>query len=223
VLVTFLRENLDVFTWQISDMPGILREVIEHRLEIDPAFKPIKQKERRYTSERSEAIRLEINKLLEAGFIRPVDYPIWLEIPVLVEKPDRSWRMCIDYMSLNKACPKDEYPLPRICQIMDSTASCELLSFLDAYSGYHQISLAVDNEEKTSFIMPFGIFCYTKMAFRLKNGGATYKKCVHTVLESQIGRNVEAYIDDIVVKWRKRGDLLSDLEETFLATSENSE
>jgi hypothetical protein len=83
---------------------------------------------------------------------------------------------------------------------------------LDAYSGYHQISLAIDDEEKTTFIMPFGIFCYTKMAFELKNGGATYQKCVYTVLESQIGRNVEAYIDDIVVKSRKREDLLSDLE-----------
>jgi hypothetical protein len=92
--------------------------------------------------------------------------------------------MCIDYMSLKKACLKDEYPLPHICQIVDSMASCELLSFLDAYSGYHQISLAVDNEEKTAFITPFGIFYYTKMAFGLKNGGATYQKCVHTVLES---------------------------------------
>jgi hypothetical protein len=196
-------------------MSGIPREVIEHKLGIDPAFKPIKQKERRYTPDRREAIRLEVNKLLEAGFIRPVDYSIWLANPILIEKPDGSWRMCIDYTSLNKACPKDEYPLPRICQIVDFTVSCELLSFLDAYSGYHQISLAVDDEKKTAFITPFGIFCYTKMAFGLKNGGATYQKCVHTVVESQIGRNIEAYIDDIVVKLRKRRDLLSDLEETF--------
>jgi hypothetical protein len=114
-LITFLRANLDVFAWQISDMPGIPREVIEHKLGIDPAFKPIKQKERRYTPERSEATRLEVNKLLEARFIRPVDYPIWLANPVLVEKPDKSWCMCIDYTILNKPCPKDEYPLPRIC------------------------------------------------------------------------------------------------------------
>jgi hypothetical protein len=98
---------------------------------------------------------------------------------------------------------------------VDSTASCELLSFLDAYSGYHQISLVVDDEEKIVFITPFGIFCYTKMAFRLKNGGATYQKCVHTVLEGQIGRNIEPYIDDIVVKSEKRGDMLDDLKETF--------
>jgi hypothetical protein len=76
--------------------------------------------------------------------------------------------MCIDYTSLNKACLKDEYPLPCICQIVDSMATCELLSFLDAYSGYHQISLATNNEEKALLITSFEIFCYTKMAFRLK-------------------------------------------------------
>jgi hypothetical protein len=89
------------------------------------------------------------------------------------------------------------------------------LSFLGAYSGYYQISLTINDEEKTVFITPFGFFCYTKMAFRLKNGGATYKKCVHTILKSQIGRNVEAYIDDIVVKSEKHEDLLDNLEETF--------
>jgi hypothetical protein len=102
-----------------------------------------------------------------------------------------------------------------MCHIMDSMASCELLSFLDAYSGYHQISLTIDDEEKTVFITSFGIFCYTKMTFRLKNGGATYQKYVHIILEAQIGRNVEAYIDDIVVKSKKQGDLLDDLKETF--------
>jgi hypothetical protein len=117
-------------------MPGIPKEVIEHKLGVDPAFKLVKQKERRYTPERRETIRLEVNKLLEAGFIRPVDYPSWPANPVLVEKSDKSWRMCINYTSLNKACPKDEYPLPCICEIIDSTTSCELLSFLNAYSGY---------------------------------------------------------------------------------------
>jgi hypothetical protein len=123
--------------------------------------------------------------------------------------------MCIDYTSLNETCPKDEYPLPHIYQTGDSTASCELLSFLDTYSGYHQISLAIDDEEKTSFITLFEIFCYTKMAFGLKNGRATYQKCIHVILEPQIGRNVEAYIDDVVVKSKKREDLLDDLKESL--------
>jgi hypothetical protein len=123
--------------------------------------------------------------------------------------------MCINYTSLNKACPKDEYPLPRICQVVDSTTSCDLLLFLDAFSGYHQISLAIGDEEKITFITPFGIFCYIKMVFRLKNGGATYQKCIQIILEPQIRRNVEAYIDDVVVKSKKRGDLLNDLKDTF--------
>jgi hypothetical protein len=113
--------------------------------------------------------------------------------------------MCINYTSLNKACHKDEYPLPRISQIIDSTSPCELLSFLDVYSGYHQISLIIDDEEKIAFITSFGIFCYTKMAFGLKNRGATYQKCIHIILEPQIVRNVEAYIDDVVVKLKSMG------------------
>jgi hypothetical protein len=98
---------------------------------------------------------------------------------------------------------------------MDSTATCELLSFLDDYLGYHQISLAIDDDEKTTFNTPFRIFYYTKMAFGLKNGGATYQKCIHIILEAQISRNVKAYINDILVKSKKQGDLLDNLKETF--------
>jgi hypothetical protein len=196
-------------------MPRTPREVIEHKLGIDPSYKPVKQQERTYTPERREIIRQEVNKLLEAGFIMQVDYPNWLANPILVEKLDGSWCMCIDYTSLNKVCLKDEYLQPRIYQIVDSTSSCELLSFLDAYSGYHQISLAIDDKEKILFITPFGIFCFTKMTFGLKNGEATYQKCIHIILEPQIGRNVKAYIDDVVVKLKKCGDLLDDVKETF--------
>ena len=152
---------------------------------------------------------------LKSGFIRPVDYPTWLANPVLVRIPDGSWRMCVDYTSLYKACPKDEYPMPRIDQIVDSTSACELLCFLDAYSGYQQINISIEDEEATLFITPFGIFCYVKMPFGLKNAGGTYQKCVHIVFEHQIRRNVEPCIDDIVVKLRRHGDLPSDLQEMF--------
>jgi hypothetical protein len=114
-LITFLRNNLDVFAWKISNMSGIPREVIEHKLGIDPLYKLVKQKDRRYTPESHETIWQEVNKLLDTRFIKPVDYPSWIANPVLVEKPDGSWRMCIDYTSLNKAYSKDEYPLPCIC------------------------------------------------------------------------------------------------------------
>jgi hypothetical protein len=123
--------------------------------------------------------------------------------------------MCVDYTGLNKACPKVPYPLPRIDQIVDSTAGCETLSFLDAYSGYHQIKMKESDQLATSFITPFGMYCYTTMSFGLRNAGATYQRCMNHVFGEHIGRTVEAYVDDIIVKTRKASDLISDLEVTF--------
>ena len=133
----------------------------------------------------------------------------------MVPKKDKSLRMCIDFKHINRACPKDHFPLPRIDQIVDSTAGCERLSFLDAYSGYHQIRLYGPDEIKTAFITPFGCFCYITMPFGLKNAGATFMRMIQKCLLTQISRNVEAYMDDIVVKSRKGSDLLTDLAETF--------
>nr|CAE04690.1 OSJNBb0015D13.5 [Oryza sativa Japonica Group] len=151
----------------------------------------------------------------EAGFIREVIHPEWLANPVVVPKANGKLRMCIDYTDLNKACPKDPYPLPRIDQIVDSTAGCDLLCFLDAYSGYHQIRMAREDEEKTAFITPIGTYCYTTMPFGLKNAGPTFQRTTRISLGSQLGRNVEAYVDDLVVKTRNQETLLSDLAETF--------
>jgi hypothetical protein len=137
VLVDFLRANTDVFTWSPSNMPGIPREVAEHSLDIRAGARPVKQPLRRFDEEKRRAIGEEIHKLLAAGFIKEVFHPEWLANPVLVRKKGGKWRMCVDYTGLNKACPKVPYPLPRIDQIVDSTAGCETLSFLDAYSGYH--------------------------------------------------------------------------------------
>jgi hypothetical protein len=108
--------------------------------------------------------------------------------------------MCIDYTDLNKHCSKDPFPLPCIDQVVDSTAGSVLLYFLDYYSGYHQIDLNPDDEDKTAFIMPHDIYCYKVMTFGLKNAGATYHKAIQKCLASQIGKNVEAYVDDVVVK-----------------------
>ena len=108
--------------------------------------------------------------------------------------------MCVDYTGLNKACPKDPFPLPRIDQIVDSTSGCETLCFLDAYFGYHQIVMKESDQLVTSFITPFGSFCYVIMSFSLKNAGAMYQRCMLKCFEDIIGRTIEAYIDDIVVK-----------------------
>nr|ABA99020.1 retrotransposon protein, putative, Ty3-gypsy subclass [Oryza sativa Japonica Group] len=116
---------------------------------------------------------------------------------------------------IRKACPKDHFPLPRIDQLVDSTAGCELLSFLDAYSGYHQISMAKEDEEKKAFITPFGVFCYVKMPYELITAGNTFQHTVQGALSNQLGNNVEAYVDDIVVKTKTSDSLIDDLRETF--------
>jgi hypothetical protein len=123
--------------------------------------------------------------------------------------------MCVNYTDLNKSCPKDPFGLPRIDQVVDSTAGCELLSFLDCYSGYHQIRLKESDCLKTSFITPFGAYCYITMPFGLKNAGATYQRMIQRCFSTQIGRNIEAYVDDVVVKTKQKDDLIADLEETF--------
>jgi len=144
-----------------------------------------------------------------------VYHPDWLANPVLIRKKNKEWRMCVDYTDLNKHCPKDPFGLPRIDEVVDSTASCELLSFLDSYSGYHKISLKQDDQIKTTFIMPFGAYYYTTMSFGLKNTGATYQRAIQMCLNQQIGHNIEAYIDDVVVKSKTADNLIADLEETF--------
>jgi hypothetical protein len=215
VLVDFLRANTDIFAWSPSDMPGTPREVAEHSLDILPHSCAVQQRLRRFDEERRRAIGAELRKLLEAGFIKEVFHPTWLANPVLVKKKNRKWRMCIDYTSLNKACPKVPFPLPRIDQIVDSTAGCELLCFLDAYSGYHQIKMKESDQLATSFITQFGMFCYVTMSFGLRNAGATYQRCMQHVFGDHIRRTVEVYIDDIVVKTRKADDLVGDLNIAF--------
>jgi hypothetical protein len=123
--------------------------------------------------------------------------------------------MCIDYTYLNKACKKYPFGLPRIDQVVDYTTGWSLLSFLDCYSGYHQIPLKEEDEIKTSFITPFGAFCYTTMPFGLKSVGATYQRDIQWCLYSQLGRNAKAYVDDVVVKTQEEEGLISDLAETF--------
>jgi hypothetical protein len=215
VLVDFLRANADIFAWSPSDMPGIPREVDEHSLDILPHSRAVQQRLRRFDEKGRRAIGVELLKLLVAAFIKEVFHPTWLANPVLVKKKNGKWRMYVDETNINKACPKVPFPLPRIDQIVDSTAGCELLCFLDAYSGYHQIKMKESDQLATSFITPFRMYCHVTMPFGLRNAGATYQQCMQHVFGDHIGRTVEAYVDDIVVKTRKADDLVSDLRIAF--------
>lgn len=162
-LKDFLHKNLDVFVWRHEDTVGIDPKVSCHHLKIDPKVAPHRQKRRALNLERYEALKEEVQKLIKNGFIREVIYPKWVSNSVLVKKQNDKWRVCIDFTNLNKACPKDSFPLPRIDQLVDSTTGHELLSFMDAYSSYNQIPMYPSDEENTSFITDRGLYCYKMM------------------------------------------------------------
>jgi hypothetical protein len=153
-------------------MPGMPRRLIEQSLNVDP-------KATHFADNRREAIKKELNKLLATGFFREVFHPEWLSNTILVRKKNTNeWRMCINYTDLNKHYPKDPFGLPRIDQVIDSTAGCDLFCFLDYYLGYHQIAIKVEDQEMTTLINPFGAYCYTMMSFGLKNAGSTYQQAI---------------------------------------------
>ena len=164
----------------------------------------------------------EVNKLLVANFIREVHYPEWLANVVMVKKANGKWRMCVDFTDLNQACPKDNFPLPRIDQLVDSTVGHKLLTFMDTFSGYNQIQMAEKDQEKTAFITSQRLYCYWVMPIGLKNAGATYQRLVNQMFEKQIERNVEVYVDDMLVKSKEEEDHLDDLKETFNALRQYS-
>ena len=215
LLTQFLKQNRDVFAWKQADMGGIDPTVITHKLHTNPSFKPVKQKRRSFAPERQKAINEEVDKLLQAVAIREVEYPEWLANVVLVKKANGKWRLCIDFTDINKACPKDNFPLLRIDLIVDATAGYELLSFMDAFSGYNQISMDPDDQEKTSFVTAQGTYCYRVMPFGLKNAGATYQRLVNRMFQKQIGATMEVYIDDMLVKSTTADLHIAHLSEVF--------
>ena len=152
---------------------------------------------------------------MTTGFIREVYYLDWLANIVLVKKANKKWRMCMDFTDLNKTCPKDSFPLPRIDQLVDSIVGHKLLTFMDAFSRYNQIKMAKEDQEKTAFITSQGLYCYKVMPFGLKNTGATYQRLVNKMFSKKIDRNMEVYVDDMLVKSKEELAHLDDLKETF--------
>ena len=188
-----------------------------HHLNVSPTCKPVRQKKRNFAPKRQKAIDEEVKKLLETNFIREAHYPVWLSNVVMVKKSTSKWRICIDYTDLNKACPKDNFFLPKIDQLVDATVGHQLLSFMDAFFEYNQIWMALEDEEKMTFVTDKGLYCYKVMPFCLKNAGATFQRLVNRVFEKQLGRNVEAYVDDMIMKSLQKTDHLEDLKESFEA------
>jgi hypothetical protein len=214
-LLKFLFNNKDVFAWLANNVCGVNRDVIKHSLNVDPAVRPRKQKLRKMSDDKAKGARNEVKRLLSARVIREVTYPEWLANTVMIKKANGKWRMCIDFTDLNKACPKDEFPLPRIDSLVDAAATSELMSLLDCYLGYHQIWMKKEDEPKTSFITSSGTYCYFRMPEGLKNARGSFSRMTSKVLSTQIGKNVLTYIDDIIVKSMKQENHIDDLQETF--------
>ena len=149
------------------------------------------------------------------GFIQKVNYPEWISNVVLVKKANGKWKMCVDFTNLNKACPKDSFPLPKIDQLVDSTAGHWLVNFMDAFSGYNQIPIYEQDEESTKFITNQGLFCYKVMPFGLKNAGAIYQRVVNKIFKLLIGRTMKVYVDNMITKSKNPNKHVDHLEETF--------
>ena len=186
-----------------------------HKLNVVSSARPVRQRVRRSNLDCHQVIEAEVDNLLKVGFIREVKYPEWLANVVVVPNKGGKWRVCVDYTDLNDACPKDSFPLPHIDQIVDSSAGHDMLSFLDAFSGYHQIPMYLPDAEKTSFITPHGLFCYNVIPFELKNVGATYQRLVTKMFRPLLEKTMEVYIDDMLVKSKERPNHTTHLQQAF--------
>jgi len=215
-IVEVIARHLDAFAWSTSDMPGIDPDFLCHCLTMDPQVRPVRQRRRKFNEERRQVVRKETEKLLKAGHVREIQYPELLANVVLAKKASKKWRMCVEFKDLNKACSKDSYPLPSIDALVDSASECRLLSFMDAFSGYNQIMIHPRDECKTTFMTELSCYCYkVMMPFGLKNASATYQRLMDKVLAPTLGRNVQAYVDDMVVTSQQKEQHVADLEELF--------
>ena len=152
---------------------------------------------------------------MQAEAIRELQYPTWLSNTVVVKKKNGKWRVCVDFTNLNQVCLKDPFLFPKIDQLVDATAGQNQMSFVDAFQGYYQIALSTEDRKKTAFITPLGVYCYKVMSYGLKNAGATYQRMVTKMFKEKIGKTMEIYIDDMVVKSNLSQNHLEDLTETF--------
>ncbi|GKV52679.1 hypothetical protein SLEP1_g59250, partial [Rubroshorea leprosula] len=199
----------------VNQMLGIPVEFAIHKLSTDPTKKLVVQKCYLFGPEKQDVTDEQIHKLLQADFIRRVEYSQWVSNFVLIKKPNSKWRMCIDFTNLNEACLKDPHPLPNVEKLVECAAGHECMSFLYASLGYHQVQLRLDDQEKTTFYAGDAIYYYVMIPFRLKNAGATYQKLVQVVFKLQIGRNIEVYVDDMIVTNLRAEDHIDNLNEIF--------
>ena len=214
ILAPTLIANADLFAWSAANLPGVDPQVVVHKLSIYKEARYISRNKQKLGEERRVA-KVEVEKLLDVGFIEEAHYTTWLSNVVLVKKANGKLRMCVDYTDLNKAYHRDAYPLPNIDRLVDGATSNKVLSFLDAYSGYNQISMAATDMNKTTFITDDANYFYKVMPFGLKNAGATYQILMDKVFSHLMGKCFEVYVNDMVIKSPSHLQHAQDLSTVF--------
>ena len=214
-LVALLKKYVDVFAWTYDKMLGLDPRLVVHSFNIDLGVKLVVQPARVFHTDVKAQITQEVKKLLAAGFIKPIQHPRWLSNIVPMKKKNDQIRCCMDFRNLNKAYPKDEFPLPNVHLLVDSTARSSMFSFMDGYSRYNQIRMAAKDVEKAAFKTPIGNFYYTVIPFGLKIAGATYQRTMTTIFHDMMRKEMEDCVDDIVIKSKTRVGHFQILEQVF--------
>ncbi|GJY19474.1 reverse transcriptase domain-containing protein [Tanacetum coccineum] len=216
-LVSVLKKHKQAFAWKTTDIPGICPSFCKHKIQLLDDKKPVVQKQRRLNPNMQEVVKKEIVKLLDTGIIYPIADSPWVSpihcvpkkggITVVTNKNDElvptrtvtGWRVCIDYCKLNEATAKDHFPLPIMDQMLERLAWNKYLCFLDGFSGYFQIPIDPNDQEKTTFTCSFGTYAYRRMPFRLCNAPATFQRCMLAIFHNMIEESVEVFMEDISV------------------------
>jgi hypothetical protein len=220
-LIKLLKEYKDCFAWDYSEMPGLDRSIVGHWLPIKSGFRPYKQPPRKiYKDEVLADVKKEVERLLDANFIRPCRYAEWISNIVPVYKKNGKMRVCIDLWDLNRATPMDEYPMPVADLLVDAAVGHKVISFMDGNAGYNQIFMAIEDISKTAFRCPshIGLFEWIVMTFGLKDAGATYQRAMNYIFHEFIGKVVEIYIDDVVIKSLNHDTHLENVKRTLECT-----
>ncbi|RVW91450.1 Retrovirus-related Pol polyprotein from transposon 17.6 [Vitis vinifera] len=238
-LLKVLKENKRAIGWSISDLKGINPLICTHHIYLEENAKPVRQPQRRLNPLMQDVVRNEVLKLLDAGIIYPISDSSWVSPTQVVPKksgitvmkndegeliPTRlttGWRVCIDFRKLNAVTKKDHFPLPFLDQVLERVAGHDYYCFLDGYSGYFQIAIALEDQEKTTFTCPFGTYAYRRMPFGLCNAPATFQRCMLSIFSDMVERIMEVFMDDLTVYGKTFDDCLLNLKKVLKRCIEN--
>ncbi len=207
-----LRKYIHLFAFSYKDLREVTME--QHKIELLPNAKPIRAKQGRWNPRYIAMVKEELNKLLEAGFIRPVETTEWVSLVVLALKKNGKLKVCVNYKALNKVTKKDRYPLPFCEMFLEEVAGHEMYTFGDGYIGYHQVKIALEDQLKTTFTSPWGTFCYTVMPFGLCNALGTFQRLMNKVFDPFLGLFLWVFIADFGV-YSDKASHLAKLELVF--------